>query len=84
MDPADTEAAIVVLTAIAMCGGAGMLWLWSDRSNKALALISGLWLVTGLAGLVLGPPWDVAVMAATVLGVLLLWAIFDVGGGWRR
>lgn len=29
------EATVVILTAIGMCGGAGALWLWSDRSGKA-------------------------------------------------
>ncbi|NHF73637.1 hypothetical protein [Paracoccus xiamenensis] len=84
MPAEDQEAIVVILTAIAMCGGAGALWLWSDRSNKALLLIGGLWLVIGLAGLVIGPPWDVGVMAATVLLVLLLVAASYAAGGWRR
>lgn len=84
MRPEDSEAIIVTLTAIAMCGGACVLWLWSDRSNKARLLIGGLWLVATVAGLVLGPPWNVAVVGATVLGAAVLYAICDDLDRWRR
>lgn len=78
------EAAVVILTVVVMCGGAGMLWLWSDRSNKALALIGGLWLVIAVAALIIGWPWNVGAIAATVMAVLLLYALDYVFGGWRR
>ena len=63
------EATVVILTAIVMCGGAGALWLWSDRSAKAIWLIGGLWLVIVVAALIIGSPWDIGAMAATVMGV---------------
>jgi hypothetical protein len=78
------EATVVILTAIVMCGGAGALWLWSDRSAKAIWLIGGLWLVIVVAALIVGSPWDIGAMAATVMGVLLLYALDSVWGDWRR
>ena len=79
------EATVVILTAIVMCGGAGALWLWSDRSAKAIWLIGGLWLVIVVAALIVGSPWDIGAMAATVMGVLLLtrWIQSGATGGAR-
>ncbi|MBA4492265.1 hypothetical protein [Paracoccus sp. S1E-3] len=84
MHPETYEATIVILTAIAMCGGAGMLWLWSDRSAKAARLIGGLWLVLVLAGLILGWPWNIGVAAATAMAALFLYAVWERSDDWRR
>lgn len=78
------EVTVVILTAIGMCGGAGVLWLWSDRSGKAWMLIGGLWLVITVAALIVGWPWNIGAMAATVMGVLLLYAMYSVWGSRRR
>ena len=50
------EATVVTLTTIGMCVGAGMLWLWSDRSDRAGMLIGGIWLVITVAALIAGGP----------------------------
>ena len=76
------EATVVILTPIIMCVGAGGLWF--DRAAKAIWLIGGLWLVIAIAALIVGWPWDIGAMAATVMGVLLLYALESVWGDWRR
>ena len=75
MEPTAQETFYVIFIAISMCGTALALWLWSDRSGQAALLIAGLWVVAVLAVLVLGPPLNVPVLSATVLGGLLLYAI---------
>lgn len=47
-------------------------------------LIGGLWLVITVAALIVGWPWNIGAMAATVMGVLLLYAMDSVWGSWRR